>query len=89
MPVHVGKAKTPWAALQTKRPDALYLDLFGPKNRFPTGRLAKLGYDFELDTERPEYDVIRLRFRTRTDLGRGNLAALLKEHLEAVKTTQG
>jgi excinuclease ABC subunit A len=87
VPVHVGKEKLPWAALQTKKPDALYLDLFGPKNRFPTGRLAKLGYDFKLDTERPEYDVIRLRFRTPADFGRGNLAGFLKEHLTAVKTT--
>jgi excinuclease ABC subunit A len=84
VPVHVGDGKIPWAAIQTKKPDAVHLDLFGPKNRFPMGSLTELGRDPQLDTERPEFDRIRLTFRSKTDLARGNLARFLKKHLAAV-----
>ncbi|HUT89538.1 MAG TPA: excinuclease ABC subunit UvrA [Thermoguttaceae bacterium] len=82
VPVHVKQAakKTAWAAIQTKKPDAVHLALFGPKNRFPMGRLTDLGHHPELDTQRPEHDVILLKFRSAGDLARGDLAGFLKEH---------
>jgi len=85
VPVHVGREQKAWACLMTKKPDAVHLALFGPKNRFPMGRLTGLGRDPELRTEREDYDVIEFRFRTKKDLARGDLAAFLKEHLAAVE----
>jgi excinuclease ABC subunit A len=84
VPVHVGKKKQPWASLQTKRPDAVYLDLFGPKGRFALGQIMKLGRDAELHADQPDYDHIRLRFRTTDDLARGDLPGFLREHLAAL-----
>jgi excinuclease ABC subunit A len=87
VPVHVkkGDGTIPWASLQTKKPDAVHLALFGPKNRFPMGRLTDLGHDPDIDTERPEHDVIHLKFRSPDDLARGDLAGFLKEHVAALE----
>jgi hypothetical protein len=76
--------KEPWAAVQTKKSDAVYLTLIGPKNRFALGRILDLGYEPQLDGERLDVDHIRLKFRTVADLGRGDLAKFLKEHLAAL-----
>jgi excinuclease ABC subunit A len=85
VPVHVADGKTLWAALQTKKPDAVHLALFGPKNRFPMGRVAGLGRNPRVDGEQPDRDVILLKFRSRDDLARGDLAGFLKEHVAALK----
>jgi len=83
VPVHVPGRKRPWAGLVTKKPDAVHLILIGPKNRFPLGRVIGLGFEPSLDGERAEEDHIRLKFRSKEDLARGDLEAFLKEHLEA------
>ena len=66
--------------------DAVWLTLIGPKGRFPLGRLTALGFDPELDGERSDVDLIRLKFRATADLERGDLAGFLREHLDAVVT---
>jgi len=81
VPFHVGDRKEPWAAVQTKKTDAVYLHLTGPKGRFALGRVTELGHEPEFEAQRPEYDVIHLKFRSSEDLGRGDLASFLKEHL--------
>jgi excinuclease ABC subunit A len=86
VPVYVSGQKEPWAAVQTKKLDALYLTLCGPKGRFPQGRLADLGSDARVDGQRPGHDLLRLKFRTVDDLHRGGLAAFLKEHLATVRS---
>jgi excinuclease ABC subunit A len=76
--------KDPWAAVQTKKLDAVYLTLIGPKGRFALGRITALGHEPELDAERPEADHVRLKFRRPDDLARGDLAGFLKEHLASL-----
>ncbi len=76
----------PWASLLTKRVEALTLVLHGPKNAIALGRIASLGCDRELDGGDPRHDKIRIRFRTLEDLDRGDLDALLEEHLAASAT---
>ena len=84
-PVYVPEQHEPWAAVQTKKLDAVYLHLTGPKGRFALGQLTDLGYNPELDGSRPNADVIRLKFRNAADLARGDLRGFLKEHLAAVR----
>jgi excinuclease ABC subunit A len=84
MPLELPGRKEPWAAVQTKKLDAVYLTLIGPKNRFALGRILELGYDPELDGERLDVDHIRLKFRTKDDLTRGDLARFLREHLNSL-----
>jgi len=71
----------PWAAVQTKKLDAVYLHLMAPKSRFAMGQITELGYNPEMDGHRPNVDVVRLKFRTPADLARGNLREFLQRHL--------
>jgi excinuclease ABC subunit A len=84
VPLFLPDHKDPWALVQTKKLDAVYLTLIGPKGRFALGRITALGHEPELDAGRPEADHVRLKFRRIDDLARGDLAGFLKEHLAAL-----
>ena len=76
--------REPWATLLTKRPEALTLVLHGPKNAMAFGRISNIGFDREFDGGSPDRDQIKIRFRTLDDLGRGDLEAVLEEHLASL-----
>jgi excinuclease ABC subunit A len=84
VPLYVPEQHEPWAAVQTKKIDAVYLHLSAPKGRFTLGQITELGYNPELDGQRSNLDVIRLKFRTPADLARGDLRGFLTKHLAAV-----
>ena len=84
VPIYLPEQHEPWAAVQTKKLDAVYLHLMGPKGRFTMGQITELGHNPEFDGSRPKHDAIRLKFRTPADLARGDLRGFLKEHLAAV-----
>jgi excinuclease ABC subunit A len=84
VPVYIPQQHEPWAAVQTKKLDAVYLALCGPKGRIAFGRITGLGFDPQLDGGRPDVDLIRLKFRSQEDLERGDLAGFLQEHVAAV-----
>jgi excinuclease ABC subunit A len=84
VPVYVPQQHEPWAAVQTKKLDAVYLTLCGPKGRIAFGRITGLGFDPQLDGQRPDVDLIRLKFRSQEDLERGDLAGFLQEHVATV-----
>jgi excinuclease ABC subunit A len=78
-----------WAGVQTKRPDAVVLVLSGPKNAVPMGRIAKLGWEPELDQTRSDADVIKLKFRSTSEVAQGDLSQFVGEHLKLVISTNG
>ena len=79
----------PWATIHTKRLDAVYLQLTGPKNRFALGQLTELGSDRNLDTTSPTFDRIHIVLPLpRPILANGDLPALLREHFAAVSRRQ-
>ena len=82
VPIHVPGRHEPWAAVQTKKLDAVYLHLIAAKNRFAMGQITELGYNPEMDGHRPNIDVILLKFRNLADLAHGNLREFLRKHLE-------
>ncbi len=84
VPIHLPDRQRPWAAVQTKKIDAVHLTLIGSKGRFALGRIADLGYEPVLDGQRSDRDFVRLKFRTSDDLKRGDLACFLQEHLESL-----
>ena len=84
VPIFVPQQKDAWASVQTKKLDAVYLHLIGPKGRFAQGRIAGLGFDAQVNGEKPGMDVLRMKFRSAEDLQRGDLAGFLKEHLAAL-----
>ena len=49
VPLYVPQQREAWAAVQTKKLDAVYLHLTGPKGRFAQGRIAGLGFDARVD----------------------------------------
>ena len=61
------------------------MTLLGPKGRFTQGRLTALGHDAQWDGQRPDCDLLRMKFHSVDDLHRGGLRAFLKEHLETLK----
>ena len=84
VPMFVPQQKDAWATVLTKKPDAVYLILTGPKGRFTLGQLTNMGHEPEVDGSRPDCDLLRLKFRTVEELESG-LAKLLKEHLAEVR----
>ena len=84
--VYIDKQKNPWATIYTKRPASLELVLNGPKNRFALGRVAELGAEREVVTNKKQRDVVKLKFHKAHDLKRGDLSTFLGEHLEGVRS---
>jgi excinuclease ABC subunit A len=85
VPLYVPQQREAWAAVQTKKLDAVYLHLTGPKGRFAQGRVTGLGFDAQVNGEKTGMDVLRIKFRSTEDLRRGDLAAFLKEHLASLE----
>jgi excinuclease ABC subunit A len=75
--------RDPWATVVTKRSSSLDLILTGPKDGVTLGRLLPLAHSRELDSTRPDRDLVKLGFRTLADLHRGDLFEFLKEHRDA------
>jgi excinuclease ABC subunit A len=88
VPLYVPQQKEPWAAVQTKKLDAVHLVLTGPKGRITLGRVTRLGHNPELDAQRPNVDLFRLKFRSTDDLGRSDLPGFLKKHLAMLRETR-
>ncbi|MFZ5833466.1 MAG: excinuclease ABC subunit UvrA, partial [Planctomycetota bacterium] len=82
--VYLKQQRAAWAVVQTKKTDAIYLWLTGPRGRFTQGQIVGLGHEPQLDGTRADGDLIRLRIRSADDLRRGDLPAFLKEHMAAV-----
>ncbi|MEX2560983.1 MAG: excinuclease ABC subunit A, partial [Pirellulales bacterium] len=80
----VNGAGEPWATIHTKRPAAVDLVLTGPKNRFALGRVAQLGHDRQVETDRPDKDMVKLKFVEAAQVVSDELARFLQEHLRAV-----
>ena len=71
-----------WCRLGTKKPDAVYVELFNARNEFTMGRISGFGFHSEVDSRNPEFDCLRFQFRSLNDWKKGNFEAFLKEHLE-------
>ncbi|HWA98188.1 MAG TPA: excinuclease ABC subunit UvrA [Pirellulales bacterium] len=73
----------PWATIHTKRQAGIDLSLAGPKGRFALGRIAGLAGNPELQTERPDKDLVKLRFVDSSEISVPEFADFLREHYEA------
>jgi excinuclease ABC subunit A len=87
VPFHLPEQKEPWAAVQTKKLDAVYLHLIGPKGRFTLGQITDLGLEPWVEGNRPNYDMLHLKFSSIADLSRGDLPGFLKKHYKAATGT--
>jgi len=71
----------PWASIQTKKADALTLQLSGSDELMTLGRVADLADDPEVDTA-GEKHVVKLSFREVKQLKNSKFKEFLKEHLQ-------
>ena len=84
----VADQRQPWATVFTKRPGSLDVHLHGPKSQFGMGRITQLGFEPELDAERADSDIVKLKFRNSADLRQGDLPQFLRQHLEGIQGRQ-
>ncbi len=77
----------PWATIHTKKPAAIDLVLAGPKQKFALGRIADLGHEPELQIDRADRDLVKIKLIDIEHIGDG-LAQFLREHHEAVLASQ-
>ena len=67
----------------TKKPEALQLQLLGPKDRFPLGRVSGLGTRSAVKTVDATNDLVTLSFNRLEQLTQKELQAFLEEHYRA------
>ena len=77
----VNGGEDPRASVWTKRTDALVLEVASPKGAIALGRVTSIGCEQEFDGKRPDRDVVKLKFRTVSDLHAEDLELFLREQL--------
>ena len=71
----------PDVVVHTKRVDAVYVDLYVPKNSVPLGRIRSIGRDPSVDGEHPVYDILQFKFTEKKELKSKEFQTLLHETL--------
>ena len=81
--VFLPQQKEPWASIQTKKPDGVWLQLAGPKDGVTVGRVADLA-DAPTVTSRNELDVVRMRISNFEQADSEQLKKFLVEHIQSL-----
>ena len=69
----------PWIVVHTKRVDGVYVDIYVAKSAIPLGRVRSLGADAFVDGEKESYDVVQLKFTSRSHVRKDELKKMLEE----------
>ena len=72
-----------WASLLTKKPEAVQLQLIGPKDQFPLGRVSGIGVRQSVKSVDAVNDLVTLSFDRLEQLTQRELQDFLKEHYQA------
>lgn len=81
--LYVKQQKEPWASIQTKKTDAIWLQLNVPKNSVPLGRIADLAEE-PIVRSTDSKDVVRMKFKNVEQAGADGLKDFLKEHITSL-----
>ena len=81
--VYLPQQKEPWASIQTKKPDAVWLQLTGPKDSISMDRVADLA-DAPTITARDEVDLLRMSFTDVGQVSSEDLHKFLEEHAQSL-----
>ncbi len=73
-----------WARITTKKGDAIYFELFNPKNMYPFDHIGMYGFEPEIDSRYPGFDCLRFRFRDLNDWKKADFVRFLEEHYHHV-----
>ena len=77
--VFLPRQKEPWASIQTKKPDGVYLQLAGPKDGVTVGRVAELA-DAPTVSTKNELDIVRMSFNELEQVENDELKEFLVQH---------
>ena len=83
--LYVPEQKEPWASIQTKKNDAVWLQLTGPKGAAALGRIAAFAREPSVRPLGGNRDVVRLALQSVEEVQDDQLADFLYEHLQAVQ----
>ena len=81
--VYLPQQKQPWASIQTKKPDGVWLQLAGPKDSVTVGRVADLA-DAPTVTSRDDLDVLKMSFNDVDQVNNEELKKFLVEHANSL-----
>lgn len=81
--VYLPQQKQPWASIQTKKPDGVWLQLAGPKDAVTVGRVADLA-EAPTVTTRDDLDLLRMSFTEVEQVSNGELQKFLAEHAQSL-----
>ena len=71
----------PSVVVHTKRVDAVYVDIYVPKNSVPLGRIRSIGSGPLVNGENELYDILQLKFTEKKELKSREFQKLLREAL--------
>ncbi len=77
----VQEQREPWVSIQTKKPDAIWLHLTGPKNAVAIGEIAEHFPGSTLNRASDKLDVIHIPLKTERQLRNQHFVAFLQKHL--------
>ncbi len=83
--IYVPEQKEPWASIQTKKNEAIWLYLTGPSSVSVLGRIVSFANDPKVRSIGDNRDVVSMMFRLVEEVQDDQLAIYLDEHLQAVK----
>ena len=81
--VYLPQQKEPWASIQTKKPDGVWLQLAGPKDSVTVGRVAELA-EAPTVTSRDDLDLLRMSFTDVEQVNNEDLHKFLSEHAQSI-----
>ncbi len=73
--------REPWASIQTKKCDGLWLHLSGPKGAATVGRIADFATDASITALGANREVVHFKIQSSTQLKKPDLLEFLREHL--------
>ncbi len=82
--LYVPEQKEPWASIQTKKADAVWLQLSGPKDSASLGRVADLANEPSVTQLNGERDIVRMNFDQVSQVAIDDFREFLKEHLASL-----
>jgi hypothetical protein len=71
----------PDIVVHTKRVDAVYVDVYVPKNSVPLGQIRNIGRDPSVQGEDVLFDILQFRFTEKKELKSKEFQKLLREVL--------
>ncbi|MDR1959814.1 MAG: ATP-binding cassette domain-containing protein [Planctomycetaceae bacterium] len=71
--------KKPWAAVNTKRCDGIYVEIRVPKNSVPLGKIRSIGFRQAVNGNHEDYDLVQFVFTKKSDLKKPVFRHFLKK----------